>query len=471
MTLRTRLGMKSVSSIILRQALRAGIRRPVWALHVLIVGLALHNLVMSQLYRAGVRGGALSAVAAWKDVLLIAALVFVVIAGRRLPVTASAVDLLALGFGAIIVLYGVLPQSWLGGGATHKGVLYAARHDLLPVGAYFLGRGLELTAKERSSLCRTLLIVAAAVAAFGLADVYLVSLGWWRQSAGWFEHQLGLDYFGLSHLPENFIYNAGGGVIFRRLTSTFLSPLATGYLLVVALFFVPLRGKRWAPPLALLLFAALLWTHTRAGLAALVVGLLVLAVLRRAMFPLALTVVVAAIGFAFVKEYDHFAPRTHFTPTELKQQEQHAHANPTRSNDATSANEASTSEHLASLRHGIRTVVHHPQGFGLGNSGVTAERTGVTPEAGESTYTELGVEAGLLGALLFIAWSLAVFVRLAPRVPWLAAAFAAVLFIGLQTDVIGIPWIAVVVWALAGDAIGLGCRAGGSVVAGQSQQV
>ena len=37
--------------------------------------------------------------------------------------------------------------------------------------------------------------------------------------------------------------------------------------------------------------------------------------------------------------------------------------------------------------------------------------------------------------------------------PWLAAAFVAVLFIGLQTDVIGIPWIAVVVWALAGDEV------------------
>ena len=94
--------------------------------------------------------------------------------------------------------------------------------------------------------------------------------------------------------PENFVYNEGGGVIFRRLTSSFLSPLATGYLLVVALFCLPLRGRRWAPPLALLLFAALLATHTRAALLALVVGLLVLAALRRAVFPAALAVLVAA---------------------------------------------------------------------------------------------------------------------------------------------------------------------------------
>ena len=80
---------------------------------------------------------------------------------------------------------------------------------------------------------------------------------------------------------------------------------------------------------------------------------------------------------------------------------------PQASNDATSANESSTSEHLASLRDGGRTVLHHPWGFGLGNSGVTAARTHVTVKAGESTYTELGVETGLLGVLVFVAWSLA----------------------------------------------------------------
>ena len=38
-------------------------------------------------------------------------------------------------------------------------------------------------------------------------------------------------------------------------------------------------------------------------------------------------------------------------------------------------------------------------------------------------------------------------------VAWVGAAFAAVLVLGLQTDIIGVPWIAVAVWALAGDAV------------------
>ena len=96
-------------------------------------------------------------------------------------------------------------------------MLYAARHDLLPVGAYFLGRGLELTERERTRVFHTVLATAAFVAAFGLIDVYAVPLSFWRHASGWFSDQLGLDYTGLSGLPENFVYNAGNGVVFRRL--------------------------------------------------------------------------------------------------------------------------------------------------------------------------------------------------------------------------------------------------------------
>jgi len=160
---------------------------------------------------------------------------------------------------------------------------------------------------------------------------------------------------------------------------------------------------------------------------------------------------IAVLGLAFVKGYDHFGPRTHFTPAELTVQERIAKKHPGASHDPTSAGESSASEHLASLREGVRTVVHHPWGFGLGNAGVTAARTHVKVKAGESTYTELGVETGILGALAFVAWSLVLLRGLLVRRPWLGAAFAAVLLLGLQTDVIGVPWVAVAVWALAGD--------------------
>jgi len=432
--------------------------RPVWALHVLVVGLALHNLVLSQLWHAGLHGSALSAVAAWKDVLVVGALAAVVLARGGLPWDGGWADRLALLFAGLVVLYGLIPQSALGGAATHRGVLYGARHDLLPVGAYFLGRGLELSGRELRALGRTVVLTAAGVAAYGLADVFLVPLSWWRRSGapGWFHDQLGLTYRGLSYLPENFVYNAGNGVVYRRLVSTFLSPLATSFLLVVALLALVAavtaspRRSRAMPGIGLLLFAALLWTHTKSALIALVAGLVVLALARRSALPLATALVAGAVGFAFIHEYRHVAPRTHFTAAELRYQEAQAHrAGPA---GAISGNQAEHNEHVSSLREGIRRVVHHPQGFGLGNAGVTAARTGVAIEAGESTYTEVGVETGLLGALVFIAWSLVLFRRTLVR-PWVAAAFAAVLVLGVQTDVIGVPWLAVVVWALAGSLV------------------
>ena len=96
-------------------------------------------------------------------------------------------------------------------------------------------------------------------------------------------------------------------------------------------------------------------------------------------------------------------------------------------------------------------MIHHPQGFGLGNVGQTASRTGTPLKAGESNYTEMGAETGVLGAVLWIAWMLAILFGLwRRRAVRMTAVFAAVLALAIQTDVIGDPWVAYVVWGLAG---------------------
>jgi hypothetical protein len=441
-------------------------RRPVWVLHVFVVGLALHNFVMAELWAAGLRGAALTVVSAWKEALLALALVAVVRARRRLPFDGLAADWLALAFGAFVVLYALLPQNWLGGGATHKGVLYGLRDDLIPVGAYFLGRGLELTVPEVRRLGMTILATAAGVAVFGLVDIFAIPLSWWRGSGapGWFHQQLGFDYQGLSYLPENFVYNTGNNLPIRRLVSTFLSPLATSYVLVVALLLVAAwwvrarpRGGRMVAAFwgtAALLFAGLLWTHSRSSYLALAVGLLAFAWARRerrvAVVGAAIAVVV--LGAVFVKAYSHLGPATTFTPSEIAIQEREAQGAGAAVGSA-GVEDASTSSHWQSLKAGIRTVLHHPQGFGLGNSGSTAARTGVTVKAGESTYTQIGVDTGLAGALVFIAWSLVLLWNTLRRWAWIGASLAAVLALGLQTDVIGVPWLAYVLFALAGTAV------------------
>ena len=429
------------------------------ALAVLIVGLALHNLVMAELWDAGLRGTSLDVVAAWKDVLLAAALAVSLLAARTVPLGTWA-DRLALLYAAIVVLYWVLPQSWLDGAATQRGELFAARHHLIPVAAYFLGRLLVLSPTAWRRLSLALVGVAVALALWGLADVYLVSLQWWRESGvpGWFDEQLGLAYKGLSGLPENWVFNTGDeDNPIRRLVSTFLSPLATAYVLVIVLLYLVARRRTWWTVAgAAVAYAGLLWTHTRAAYLALAVGLVVLALAQRRWAPVVLAAASIAVGVGFVKAFPHIGPSTSYTRSELVFLRAQGQKSPGVSDDPLSAGDASTASHLRNLRDGLRVVVHHPQGYGLGNAGVNAFRTGVRVKAGESTYTELGVDVGVAGLVVFSGWLLAVLVLLWRRSAWLSAAWVSMLAIAIQTDVIGVHWIAYVLFALAGAAVGGG---------------
>jgi hypothetical protein len=162
-----------------------------------------------------------------------------------------------------------------------------------------------------------------------------------------------------------------------------------------------------------------------------------------------------------VHVFPHVAPQGKWTQKDLIEQRNNAKNQPGASGSAGSIDEPSIHSHWISLREGVRTVVHHPQGFGLGNAGQTASRTGTTIKAGESNYTEIGAETGLFGALLWIAWGLAILIALvttALRTHWwavagIAAAFGATLVLAVQTDVIGDPWMGYCLWALAGIAL------------------
>ena len=419
----------------------------------------LHNVAMAQLWELGVRGTTLDVAAAWKEALLLLALLVVAWKVRRLPAVTAA-DVLAASYAAIVVVYWLIPQDVLGGEATARGELLALRHHLFPVAGYLLGRLVAVAWQERSRVGGLIVLSAVVVAVVGLLDIAFVSLQAWRDSGvpGWFAEQLGLDYEGLSGLPENWVYNTGDeDNPLRRLVSTFLSPLASAYALVVALIYVASRPPRWWwGLLAGLLYVALLFTHTRAAFAALAFGLVLLAIAQRRVLPAAIAAGTIVMSALFIPAYPTIGPSTSYTPDELAW----LRANAEREGGISggrfpTVEDESTESHWTNLREGVRVVLDHPQGFGLGNAGVVAKRTGVEIRAGESTYTELGVDAGIAGVLAFVLWSLAVIVGLWRREAWLASAFAAVLALGLQTDVIGIPWLAFTVWFAAGLALGL----------------
>ena len=215
------------------------------ALYLFALGLPLHNIVMSLLYGGGVRGGALDAIQAWKEIVLAATLVSVALRAvrdRRLPFQPNWLDALALAYGAIVVLYAVIPQSALDGHAGARAIAYGLRHDLVFVAAYFLGRAVVPQFRRVGAV---IVVGAAAVAGWGLIEVYAVPIEWWRHSGavGYFHRELGYDYHGPAGLPENFAFNTSDG-LFRRLVSTFVSPLATAYMLVVALILVAADRRR-----------------------------------------------------------------------------------------------------------------------------------------------------------------------------------------------------------------------------------
>ena len=425
---------------------------------VLVVGLVLHNAAMAQLWDLGVRGTTLDVAAAWKEALLLVALLLAVWHVRRFPAVKAA-DVLAAAYAIVIVVYFAIPQDVLGGEATTRGELLALRHDLFPAAAYALGRLAAFAWEERGRVGGLVAMAAVVVAVVGLLDLALISLQAWRDSGvpGWYREQLDLDYEGLSGLPENWVYNTGDeDNPIRRLVSTFLSPLASAYALVVALIYVASRPFRWWwGLLGLLLYIALLYTHTRAALAALAFGLLVLALAQRRIAPAVLAGAAVAAGALFLVAYPSIGPSTSYTPEELEWLRENAQQQGDTSGDPFGGGEASTESHWRNLREGARAVMEHPQGYGLGNAGVVAKRTGVEIRAGESTYTELGVEAGIAGMLAFVFWNVALLAGLWWREAWLAAALATVLVIGLQTDVIGIHWIAFTLWVAAGLALGL----------------
>ena len=457
-------------------------RRPIVALYLFIVGLALHNLVLALLYDAGLRGWEIDAVQAWKEALLAVAVARVAtdaVRERRLPFRPRVVDWLALAFAAVVCLYALIPQDVLDGEAGARAVLYGLRHGLVPVVAYFLGRSLILSRVDLRRIGWTLLGAGAALAIGGLVDLYAVDVEWWRGSGavGYFRYELGFDYHGPGGLPDNWAFNTEDG-LFRRLVSSFISPLATAFALVVALLFAGIawqdrRRRPLAAALVAVCAAALLFTLSRSSLLALAGAFVVLAVALRRWWPVVATAVVLAAGVGFAFAFTSVAPETHFFPEDLPYQEEQARKHgglPGGGSLALNPGEPSLRSHWQSLRDGIETVFEHPQGYGLGNAGAIAVRFGVPLRAGESNYTETGVEAGLVGALLLIAWSLALLVALV-RSAWAAtdatfrvaaagaaAAFAAVLALAVQTDVYGVPWLAYSLWWLCGSLVDLSDR-------------
>lgn len=457
-------------------------RRPLLVVPLFLVGLALHTAVVFLLFLAGVEGRQLQVVQAWKEILLAAALLPLALRAlraRRLPFAPRPLDLVLAVFVLVALAYFLLPQHLLGGSSDLRARAYSLRELALPAAAYFLGRGLRVPAGGFARAATVLLATSVLVAAIGIVEVYAVPLEVWRNAhaARFFTAQL--DYpplHGPAGLPENFVLNTSGGV-FRRLVSTDLSPLATSYMLAVALLVAAAawpragRRRRLLAGAALVVLAALLLALSRSTLVALVVALVLLAVALRRRPALVAAGVVLAAGLAVAAGFGSVAPRSHFFPEDEAYQTAHARAHgglapgsPLTTTRGLS--DPSSEEHLSELRRGFRNFLDHPGGYGLGNGGQNSLRFGGRAAAGESQYLIVAVQTGAAGLAALAALLVATLatllgvarragpaeVRVAAAV--LLAAQALVFAIGVQTEIWAVPWIVYVLWLGTGAVLG-----------------
>lgn len=445
-------------------------RRPLYAVYAFLVGLAFHNAVFMGLWLAGADGWQLTLLQAWKEILLGTALLSVVWA-RRFPARIVPLDWAVGALALVAVAYLFFPS-----GASFEGRLYGLRSIVLPLAAYALGRAVVVGAREWRRIAAVALGTGLLVGVLGLVENYALTLDRWRawEAKGYYSEQLGFPAFhGPAGLPDNWALNLADGV-FRRLISTFLSPLGTAYMLAVVLILavalwprVRGRARVAVGAAAAVSLVAFLLAFSRAAALALVGALALLAIARRSLRLLAPAVAVLGASIAVAAWFTSLAPTTHFFPEDRAYQERRAQEEGPLEEGSpleTTSNfsDASSREHLAELRRSFDNFVENPEGHGLGTSGQIAQRFGEGDlAAGESLYLTVAAETGVAGLLALLVLVVATLgtlfaaARLRASVYGLAAAvlFAAqgaVFAIGLQTEVWGIPWLVYVLWFLTG---------------------
>ena len=331
----------------------------------------------------------------------------------------------------------------LGGHATDKAVGYALRHDLAGVAAYFLGRSV-VAAHARSALARSRR--GNRGRRLGLSTrTRSTSTGGATTEPSPTSATSSASYGpGLSHLPENFVYNNGNEQeLTRRLISTFLSPLGAAYLCVVGILLAPRTAPRDA--LVVLAAAGLLWTHTRAA--------------RRSGSPSALSSSPPSVAAPGRSPPPPPRSPSASPPSLSSRTSVRAHTSrraswrisaPRRRRDGPTRLEPSAESHLSNAVGGIQTVTEHPQGYGLGNAGEVAfARTCRSRPESRTTPSSASRPACSARSSSSRGTSRCSSALVRAREGALAAMFAAVLFVAIQTDAYGIPWLAYCVWWLA----------------------
>ena len=277
-------------------------------------------------------------------------------------------------------------------------------------------------------------------------------------------------------MPENFAFNTGNNHLFRRLISTFVSPLAAAYMLVVSLL-GSRRSGAWrcrSPRSSSPASSSRSRARRSTGLVA---GLVVLAIARRELWPLAAAVVVIGVGIGFDRAYTRRRADDALPPGRAQGAGGERKAAPRREEPARSTSTSHPGG--ATCRASVTGSARSSTTRRATGSGTRARRRSASAsqlKAGESNYTEIGVETGPRrdapvrrlepgAARRARATRLGGAARRPPRrrrrrSPPRSPPCS---LIAVQTDAYGIPWLGYCLWWLCGSLTAASLRSTSSV--------
>ncbi len=376
-------------------ALVALSRRPGPVACALVVGFPVAEIVLPLLLRAGLPPVLVRAAGSWKE-LLVAALVVAAVRHRRgSPATPDRLDLIAVGFLVVLLVYYLFP-TWLASTeliVPDEARNVQARTFALPIVALLAARHIELEARWRDRVATA--AVAAGVLIGGCAVVEIVRGDTWQT----FLHDV-LDVnryqrtIFSNEAERSFIFSDPtlSGEKTRRAASILGSHLDAAFALLLPLGVAVHRlRRRWQPTTVLAagtVGVGLALTQTRSALLG---GVLIALGALRSLSGGSSNRVRLAMGMALA-----FAVVVPLVADSALAE---------RITGAVSgADQESAPEHSERSRAAFDAVVDRPLGQGLGSAGGTANRFGVVGHLfPENHYLLVGLSVGVIGAGLFIA--------------------------------------------------------------------
>ena len=385
-------------------------RRPFVGLGLLVAGFAFHSFLLMVLLRLGTPAVLVRAFQGWKEILIAALTVIVLMRiWRELRTGRSGLllftDWIAIGLAVITIVYFLLPESILQSGTNFAQRLVGFRVIALIPLIYFLARRLEPAGEADLQTVLWLAMGAGAIVSlFGVFELFFVPTRTWIDwGVNQYTQILGFKYSGPGGMPPNFFVTLPDGTLLRRVVSTYISPLGVAYtgLLLFPLGVVLIDRQRarssakWLAIAALtLVLIGVMFAVTRLALFALVgeAGLMWLLLRRGWIAALVPVLVVASVLMLY--PYASLGPAVDRNLNEVKR---------TQWQWAISGNDSSAQEHYGFLIADLKFDLQHP--FGLGTGASTA-RYGQLVGTGESAVLGMFGDLGIIGGLLYVAFYL-----------------------------------------------------------------